>query len=110
MTKSLAKIEAQIAKLQQEANAIRARDIEGVIGRIREAIKHYSLTPADLFGKSSEKAAKGPTAKKRSGKKTSTAIKYRDDSGNSWTGKGRQPNWFKAAVAAGKKPEDLLVK
>lgn len=110
MTKSLAKIEAQIAKLQEEAKAIRTREVDGVISRIKEAIKHYALTPADLFGKSVAKAAKGPTAKKRSVKRASSAVTYGDDSGNTWSGRGRQPNWFKAAVAAGKKPEDLLVK
>ena len=29
---------------------------------------------------------------------------------DSWTGCGKRPNWFKAAIAAGKKPEDLAVK
>ncbi len=26
-----------------------------------------------------------------------------------WTGKGRQPGWFKAAIAAGKSPGDLAL-
>ncbi|MEP2890375.1 H-NS family nucleoid-associated regulatory protein [Tateyamaria sp.] len=26
-----------------------------------------------------------------------------------WTGKGRQPNWFKSAVAAGASADDLLI-
>ena len=26
-----------------------------------------------------------------------------------WTGKGRQPNWFKEAVAGGKSADDLLI-
>ncbi len=37
-------------------------------------------------------------------------IRFRDEAGNSWTGRGKRPNWFKAAIAAGKKPEDLAVK
>jgi DNA-binding protein H-NS len=27
-----------------------------------------------------------------------------------WTGKGRQPNWFKEALDAGKTADDLLIK
>ena len=26
-----------------------------------------------------------------------------------WTGKGRQPNWFKSAIEAGKSADDLLI-
>jgi len=35
--------------------------------------------------------------------------KYRDDTGNSWTGIGPQPRWLKDAVAGGKRLEDFRV-
>lgn len=34
-------------------------------------------------------------------------IRYRDDSGNSWTGMGPKPRWLRAAIEAGKKLEDF---
>ena len=37
------------------------------------------------------------------------AAKYRDGAGNSWSGRGLQPNWLKAAIAAGKKIEDFAI-
>ena len=38
------------------------------------------------------------------------AAKYRDPaSGNTWTGRGLQPKWVQAAVAAGKKLEDFAI-
>ena len=40
-------------------------------------------------------------------KRRKSAVKYRDDAGNTWTGRGRKPRWFQDAVAAGKKPEDM---
>jgi DNA-binding protein H-NS len=44
-------------------------------------------------------------------KRKAAAPKYRhpDDASVTWTGKGRQPAWFKAAVTSGVSPDDLLV-
>jgi DNA-binding protein H-NS len=36
-------------------------------------------------------------------------IKYRDKSGNHWSGRGAQPRWMMAAIKAGAKREDFLV-
>lgn len=41
--------------------------------------------------------------------KKPVAIKYRDTVGNTWTGRGMQPRWLRAAMVAGKKPTDFLV-
>lgn len=36
--------------------------------------------------------------------------KYRNPEGDqTWSGRGRQPAWFKAALEAGKSPDDLLI-
>jgi DNA-binding protein H-NS len=37
------------------------------------------------------------------------AVKYRDKSGNTWTGRGAQPRWMTAAIKAGAKRDDFLV-
>jgi DNA-binding protein H-NS len=37
------------------------------------------------------------------------AIKYRDKSGNHWSGRGAQPRWMTAAIKAGAKRDDFLV-
>jgi DNA-binding protein H-NS len=120
MARTLAQINAEIEKLKKQADEIKSREVGEVVSRIKEAIKHYGLTPRDLFGKAAGAAA--PAAGKGRGKKTAAGkatprkakaagvIRFRDEAGNSWTGRGKRPNWFKAAIAAGKKPEDLAVK
>ena len=118
MTKSLTQINRQIEKLQRQADALKRQEMKGVIGRIRTAIDHYGLTAQDLglSGKStvSAKAAAAPArAAKRSPARKAVAvkkpgpIKYRDEAGNSWTGRGKRPNWFKAAIESGTSLEDL---
>jgi DNA-binding protein H-NS len=37
------------------------------------------------------------------------AVKYRDKSGNTWTGRGAQPRWMTAAIKTGAKRDDFLV-
>ena len=37
------------------------------------------------------------------------SIKYRDKSGNHWSGRGAQPRWMTAAIRAGARREDFLV-
>lgn len=37
------------------------------------------------------------------------APKYRDKSGNSWSGRGAQPRWMTAAIKAGAKRDDFLI-
>jgi len=118
MAKSLQQVLNQITKLEKEAATLRAKEAAGVIERIREAIAHYELTPADLFGPgtpSRKRASASAAAPKRRaaakpGKAAAAPAKYSDGAGRTWTGHGKRPNWFKEALAAGKTAEDLLIK
>jgi DNA-binding protein H-NS len=124
MAKTLAQIEEQIAKLQEQKEAIKAKEVSGVVARIKEAIAHYGLAVEDLFGsqaggrkgartataKSTRKAASKKAAGKRAGKGVRVPVKYRDDAGNTWTGRGNKPRWLVAALASGKNAEDFAVK
>ena len=114
MPKSLAQIQKQIAKLEQEADGIRKREVGSVIARMKEAIAFYGITAAELGlagGTRGRKPAGAAPAKKRgrpAGKKARAGkIKFRDEQGNTWTGHGRRPKWYTDAIAAGKTPEQL---
>jgi DNA-binding protein H-NS len=37
------------------------------------------------------------------------AVKYRDTSGNTWTGRGAQPGWLREQLKAGAKLEDFAI-
>lgn len=115
MTKSLQQVLKQIQKLEKEAKTLRDREKIGVVARIREAVAHYEITPAELFGAAT--AAKTPNVRTAAtGKatkpatKTKSVAKYADGTGRTWSGVGKRPNWFKEALAAGKAAEDLLIK
>ena len=108
---TLAQIKQKIAELQRQAEAARAEEVAGVVARIREAIAHYDLSVKDLFGRRPASAGRGKARKSpgnAAGKKAGV-IRFRDADGNSWAGRGKRPNWFKAAIASGATPEDLAV-
>lgn len=118
---TLAALTAQIAALQAQADALSKTEVAEVIAKMKTAIAHYGLTAADLgFGKAARQLGKyrkavggKPVGKGRKGaaaKPPATAVKFKDDQGHTWGGIGKRPDWFKAALAAGKKPEDLLAK
>lgn len=113
MAKNLQAIEAQINRLREQADAMRAREVAGVVERIKEAIAFYGLSVADLFGSTRRRggAAKSLPVKKTGSKRTkrTVPIKYRDSSGNTWTGRGLKPRWLTAALATGKSLEDFAV-
>lgn len=113
MTRSLAQIKRQIAKLQHEAQTIESKERTDVIKRIREAIAHYALSTDELFAtpagrKRSGKVvpAKATRASRPSAKSASqgrkVAPKYRDSAGNTWSGRGSKPRWLVAALSEGK--------
>lgn len=96
-----AKITREIAALQAQADAIKRKEIDGVIARIKEAIAAYDLTAHDLG------LNRTPSRTTKAGR--GGAAGYSDGQGNTWSGHGRRPKWFLDAVAAGVSPEDLKV-
>ncbi len=129
MAKTYDQIQSQIRKLQQAADALKAKEIAGVVARMQHAIAHYGLTPDDVFGKPAVAGARKPASKRvakatnavktvkaaKPAKATKPAkaaapTKYQDAAGNRWSGIGKRPNWFKAALAAGTTPDDLRVR
>jgi DNA-binding protein H-NS len=114
MTKSYVQVLKQIDTLKAEAERLRRQEVDGVIDRIRDAIRHYGLTAADLGLSRAKTDAKGPARKTRGRRKAkaaaaSAAAKYRDDQGHSWVGRGKRPQWLRDAIAAGKKLEDFAI-
>lgn len=117
---TLTEINRKIAKLQKQADALKRREKKGVVERIKVAIEHYGITAAELGIDGARRRGRPPAAtsaeapatraRKGRGARRTVAVRYRDAVGNTWSGRGKRPNWFKAELAAGRTPEDLLVK
>jgi DNA-binding protein H-NS len=106
MATTYLKIAAQIEKLQAKASSIKAKERAGVLQRIKEAIDVYGITAEDLGlapGKRAKKARVSSAGKARAIKrpKSAVAVKFRDENGNTWGGRGPRPAWLRTALASG---------
>jgi len=114
MTKTYAQIVKQIEVLKQDAEKVRRKEVDGVIGRIREAITVYNLTAEDLGfagkGKAAGKAAAPIKRRARKLAKAPAVVKFRNESGGTWGGRGKRPQWLRDALNAGKTLADFAVK
>ncbi len=92
----------QKANLDKEIENTRRQEKSDAIAKVKTLMSEYQLTSADL----SMKGASKPSSSK-GGK---VAAKYRHTgTGETWSGRGLQPKWLKAALAAGRKLEDFKV-
>ncbi|MBC8636716.1 H-NS histone family protein [Caballeronia sp. EK] len=103
---TLAQLENQIRKLQQRADALRAKESVEVIAKIRAMMDEFGLTTADLAkaGLGTMKQRGRPAGSKKSAASKNGAVKsklppkYRDPvSGATWSGHARPPAWIKDA-------------
>lgn len=111
-TPTYAALQQQISQLQKQAERLRAAEVAGVIERIREAIPVYNLSVADLFGAAPTRKTKraDTSAAVAAAPKKASVAKYRDPaSGKTWTGVGKRPGWFVAAVEGGADLQTLSI-
>ena len=90
-----------IAKAQVRQNELRKEKVSKLREKINALIKAEGFTFDDVFG------ARAPKAR-RTG--ATLAAKYRNPANpeQTWSGRGKRPNWFNDALKAGKKEKDLL--
>ena len=100
LTALMGKIQARLHELQLEKVA-RVRD--KVIAMITsEGLDYAELMEHSAFAR----------RKKKGMKRAKVAPKYRNpaDKSQTWSGRGRQPRWFKAALRKGKTERSLLIR
>jgi DNA-binding protein H-NS len=101
-------LEKQQADLEKQLAEARRAERAGVISQIKSLMAEHGLSLADLSGKAAGGTPKAPKTSAAAGRKV--APKYRNPAtGETWTGRGLQPNWVKAAVASGKKLEEFAI-
>lgn len=76
--------------------------VQNVRERVLKLLADEGLSFDDVFGAKRRGVPRFTTGKVKA--------KYRnpDDATQTWAGRGKRPRWFNAALAAGKRAEDLL--
>jgi DNA-binding protein H-NS len=97
---NLTELLAQKAALEKQIAQTQRDEREKALAQVRTLMAEYGLTAADLGKRPVKKSH--PTGK--------VAAKYRNKvTGETWSGRGLQPRWLKAALAGGKKLADFSV-
>lgn len=98
---------ADLQALQSDvANAIKDFESQAKTKALKEmqaVAKKHGLSLDDIVGRKAKKSkgkAKAPAAPK---------FRNPDSADETWSGRGRQPAWYKAALAKGKKPESMAI-
>lgn len=91
----------QLIEDAQAALVVRKKlDKKDALAAAQKAAAEFGFALDELVGKVGQKKAQ-----------SSAVPKYcsPDDPSKTWTGKGRQPKWFKEAIAAGLSEDALLI-
>lgn len=102
---SLKDLLAQKAELDRQIEHLTSSARSQAIAQVKALMADHGLTVADLAGKSAERKGNSSQAKGKT-----VAAKYRNEAtGETWSGRGLQPNWLRAQIEAGRKIEDFAV-
>jgi len=104
-----AKILASMMKLDAVIADKLAQDKVQNVNEVLALVEKYGLTKDDLFPPQTSSSTKQKSALTKSGSSTTLPVKYQDEKGNTWTGRGLNPKWLEKEIEAGKKKEDFLI-
>ncbi len=106
-------LKAKAGELLKQAETLRTKEVPTVIAQIKAAMVEYGISLDDLREPAKRVAKAGPKAASKAVKRKRTTVskpKYRNpETGATWTGHGKPPNWLKEAEAKGKKRESFLI-
>lgn len=94
--KELKDLQSQVAKA---VSSFEDRKKKAALAELEEVARSKGFTLAELTGIAVVR------------KRAPAVAKYANpaDKSDTWSGRGRKPRWFAAALAKGKKPEDLAI-
>jgi DNA-binding protein H-NS len=96
---SLEELQAHQREVDSAIKGFEKKRRADAVQELREVAKKHGFTLEELTGGKVAKAG------------TKGAAKYANpaDASQTWTGRGRQPNWVKAALKAGKSLDSLAI-
>ncbi|HCX81154.1 MAG: nucleoid-structuring protein H-NS [Curvibacter sp. RIFCSPHIGHO2_12_FULL_63_18] len=110
---NLIQIQAQIERLQQQAQEIRAKEFASTVQDILAKMQAFGITVKDLQATKVVKGKRRLADKKviKSSIKVGNVVapKYRGPNGETWSGRGLTPKWLSALIAQGHSKESFAV-
>jgi len=102
--KELEKLQSDVSKALDKVGQ---REMKAAKIAAEKAAAAHGFSLSDLTGGAAPK--KAPKAAKKAKKPAPAKFRNPADADQTWSGKGRQPDWFKKAVAGGKSPASMAI-
>jgi DNA-binding protein H-NS len=103
-------LEKLLADVKKALASTKARDQREARKAASKAAAEFGFSLNDIAETSASHPAKKKT-KAKAAKKSSKPVFFNpEDKTQTWTGKGRQPNWYREQVATGTDPEAMRIK
>lgn len=90
-----------ISRAESRKHELAKEKVVKVREKVLALLKTEGFALEDLFG--------GRTAARRTRRPAAPKFRNPSDHAQVWSGRGKRPRWFNAALAAGKKEKDLLI-
>jgi DNA-binding protein H-NS len=102
-------LEKHLADVKKALQTVKARDRRQALKAAEKAAAEWGFSLNELSDE--RKPAKKERKNKAKVAKPKSKPQFANpaDGSQTWTGKGRQPNWFRAAVEKGTAPDDLRI-
>lgn len=106
-TMNLKQLEKLVSDTTKEIETRSSKQRDAAMKAAAKVAKEHGFDLAELLGAAPAK----PGRKKAAKAKAPLPPKYRNpaDPKQTWSGRGRQPEWYKAAIAAGTDPKSFQV-
>ena len=100
-----------LGKLSLEELKALKKDVENEIKSFKDRARTAALKDFQAVAKKHGLSVEEILGKKGKGKKPAAPAKYRnpEDPSQTWSGRGRQPAWYKDALAKGKSAKSLEI-
>ncbi|WP_243268096.1 H-NS histone family protein [Sulfitobacter sp. DSM 110093] len=102
-------LEKHLADVNKALQAARARDHRDAKKAAAKAAAEFGFSLGDIADAEPQKPMKAKSKAKSARKPSKPAFANPEDTKQTWTGKGRQPNWFRAQVANGTEPDAMRI-
>ncbi|KZY31413.1 DNA-binding protein [Alcanivorax sp. HI0083] len=110
---SVDELEKLIKQAESALDKKRKAELKNAQAVLEKMAKDLGVDPQDLLKNAADKkkTTRKKAAKKKTGVRRPAKVKFRDpnNSGNTWTGRGKRPLWLQDALSKGAKLDDFAV-
>lgn len=108
-TMSRKELEKHLTDVEKALKTAKVKERRDALKAAEDAAAEYGFSLSELSDSGDAKTRKSKRAADGSAPKSAPQFANPDDTEQTWTGKGRQPNWFREALQKGKDPEEMRI-